>query len=86
VEGRVARVDDRYDRVEGELAGDLRVNKKCLRNLARGKGGGGAGYGARVGEAGGLDEDEVEAALALGEFGEGADEVSADGACEGVGG
>jgi hypothetical protein len=62
----VERVDDGEDRVEAERLGEAGVHEERL------------GDGRGVREAGRLDEDRVEAGLALDQAAEDADEVAAD--------
>ena len=70
VEEDMLGVDERDDGVEGELLLHLRVGEEGL------------GDGRRVGEAGGLDEDGVEAVLAFHQPAEDAEEVAAHGAAD----
>jgi len=66
----VFRVHDGDDGVEAEVGLHLVVGEKRL------------GDGARIGEAGGLDEDAIEGFLALHEAAEDADEIAAHGAAD----
>ncbi len=64
------RVDDGDDRVEAELLLHLRIGEEGL------------GDGRRIRQAGGLDEDGVEAVLALHQPAEDAEEIAAHGAAD----
>ena len=66
----VVRVHQRHHRVQGDLALDVLVDEERLHHRRR------------VGEAGGFDEDAVEAALALEQGGDDVDQVAAHGAAD----
>ena len=70
VQGDVLGIDDGNDAVEAEAGLEVLVGEEGL------------GDGAGIGEAGGLDEDVIEAVATLEELAEDADEVAADGAAK----